>query len=158
MKVPSTKNQRLLASQNHFRLTEKELRTFAPFISGMMESYDRLDQLSQRLSPHEKIKLTRGGYRPKQKENPFGAWAWKCSIKNSASQGKLSGKKIAVKDNVAVAGIPLTDGSPLLNGFIPMVDATIISRIIDAGGEIAGSPSVKTCAFPAALTLRIPRR
>ncbi|HYB03100.1 MAG TPA: amidase, partial [Nitrososphaerales archaeon] len=83
-------------------------------------------------------KLTRGGYRPKQKENLFGAWAWKCSIKNSASQGKLSGKKIAIKDNVAVAGIPLTDGSSLLKDFIPTVDATIISRIIDAGGEIAG--------------------
>jgi amidase len=137
MKAPTTKNQRLLASQNHFQLTDKELKTFAPFISGMMESYDRLDQLSHKLGPHE-VKLNPGGYRPKQKENPFGAWAWKCSIKNSASQGKLSGKKIAIKDNVAVAGIPLSDGSPLLKNFIPEVDAAIVSRIIDAGGEIVG--------------------
>jgi len=139
MKAPVSKIQRSLALQNHFRLTGEELRAFGPFISDMIKSYDRLDQLAEKLKPQTRAKISRGGYRPTAKENPFGAWAWKCSIKNSTpNKGKLSGKKIVIKDNVTVAGIPLLDGSPLLKGFIPTVDATIVTRIIDAGGEIVG--------------------
>jgi amidase len=139
LKLPTKGKQRSLASQNHFRVTKEELNAFLPFISGIAESYDRLDELARELKPKPGQKISRGGYRPSTKENPFGAWAWKCSIKNSIPNGgKLSGKKIAIKDNVAVAGIPLLDGSPLLKGFIPKVDATIVMRIIEAGGEIVG--------------------
>jgi Asp-tRNAAsn/Glu-tRNAGln amidotransferase A subunit and related amidases len=45
---------------------------------------------------------------------------------------------VAIKDNVCVAGVPLMNGSRLLEGYIPEFDATIVTRILDAGGEIAG--------------------
>ncbi len=81
----------------------------------------------------------RKGHRPSVKENPYGAWAWKCSIKAiPSSPGRLAGKKIAIKDNVAVAGIPLQNGSALMKGFIPSIDAIVVTRIIEAGGEIMG--------------------
>jgi amidase len=43
-----------------------------------------------------------------------------------------------LKDNVAVAGMPMTDGSALLRGFVPTRDATIVGRVLAAGGEITG--------------------
>src|SRR5207244_4439384 len=57
---------------------------------------------------------------------------------HGAPEGKLSGKRLAIKDNVCVAGVPLMSGSRLLEGYVPELDATIVTRILDAGGEIVG--------------------
>jgi amidase len=78
------------------------------------------------------------GYRPEGGENPYNAWYRKTTIKGAAS-GKLKGKTIAVKDNVAVAGVPLSSGSSVLEGYTPEFDATIVTRILDAGVEIVGT-------------------
>lgn len=77
------------------------------------------------------------GLFPTKEENRFGAWAWKCSIKEAIS-GPLSGKRVAVKDSVSVAGVPLANGSPMLENFVPDEDASVVRRILDAGGEIMG--------------------
>jgi len=45
---------------------------------------------------------------------------------------------VAVKDNVCVAGVPLMNGSRILEGFVPDIDATVVSRILEAGGHIVG--------------------
>ena len=47
--------------------------------------------------------------------------------------GKLAGKRIAVKDNIQIAGVPMWNGSNLVRGFVPTEDATVVSRILDAG-------------------------
>ena len=47
--------------------------------------------------------------------------------------GKLSGKTIAIKDNVMVAGVPMMNGCRALEGTVPDVDATVVTRILDAG-------------------------
>ena len=57
---------------------------------------------------------------------------WKCDIKG-ASEGILNGKKIAIKDNCCVAGVPMMNGSTLMEGYTPDIDATIVTRILDAG-------------------------
>ncbi|RMX58535.1 hypothetical protein pdam_00023471 [Pocillopora damicornis] len=62
---------------------------------------------------------------------------WRCDIKG-ASSGKLRGKTVAIKDNTCVAGVPMMNGSRTLEGFVPDVDATVVSRILDAGGHIVG--------------------
>ena len=62
----------------------------------------------------------------------------KISVKGAAS-GKLKGKRIGVKDSVAVAGIPICGGSHILEGFVPDDDATIVSRMLDEGAEIVAT-------------------
>ena len=57
---------------------------------------------------------------------------WKSTIKG-ADNGKLSGKKIAIKDNVMVAGVPMMNGCRSLEGIVPDVDATVVTRLLDAG-------------------------
>jgi len=138
LKLPTTRKQESLAFQNHFTLSKKELKAFGPFISSIAQSYERLDKLTSSFKCKEDFR-SRKGHRPTSAENPFGAWAWRCSINRRLEKpGKLSGKKIAIKDNVAVAGIPLQNGSPLMSGFVPSVDATLVERILAAGGEIIG--------------------
>ena len=45
---------------------------------------------------------------------------------------------MAIKDNVCVAGVPMTNGASTLEGYVPDIDATIVTRILDAGGTIVG--------------------
>lgn len=69
--------------------------------------------------------------------SPCHARYWRCDIEG-APNGKLHGKTIAIKDNICVAGIPMMTGSRILEGYIPDVDATVVTRILDAGGRITG--------------------
>ena len=65
-------------------------------------------------------------------------------------------KKTGLKDNIALAGIPQTNGSRVADGYIPDCDATVAERLLDAGAEIVGklnmdafalSPTGETSAF-----------
>src|SRR6202035_108541 len=56
----------------------------------------------------------------------------------AALDGRLAGRRVALKDNICLAGVPMMIGADILEGYVPDVDATIVERILDAGGEIAG--------------------
>jgi len=116
-------------------LSPEDLASFRNMMEGALASYRRLDQFAE---PTLEVKYPRdAGYRPTAVQNPLNAWYWKCSIKGAA-EGKLTGKKIAIKDNACVAGIHMMIGSSVMEGFVPDVDATVVTRILDAGGEIVG--------------------
>ena len=57
---------------------------------------------------------------------------YKTDIRGAPS-GKLSGKRVAIKDTIYVAGVPMMNGSRLVEGFVPTFDATVVTRILDAG-------------------------
>jgi amidase len=40
---------------------------------------------------------------------------------------------VAIKDNYAVAGVPMMFGSRVIEGYVPDFDATAVTRILDAG-------------------------
>jgi len=75
--------------------------------------------------------------KPAADDNPFNAWYVKTNLTGS-SAGKLSGKTVAIKDIVLVAGVPLMGGTKILEGYVPPVDATIVTRILDSGATITG--------------------
>jgi amidase len=125
-------------------MTTDDLGSFRTLMDGVLASYRRLDQFTEPTLP---VKYPRdAGHRPSASENRLNAWYWKCSIKGATS-GPLAGKKIAIKDNVCVAGIPMMNGSNVLEGFVPDVDATIVTRILDAGGEIVGKAVCEHLCF-----------
>lgn len=47
--------------------------------------------------------------------------------------GTLVGKRIAIKDNIFMAGVPLENGSKVWSGYVPEFDATVVTRILNAG-------------------------
>jgi len=79
-------------------------------------------------------------------EDPYGAFLTRCDISEPES-GPLSGVEIGVKDNIAVAGLPMTCGSTILDSFRPHTDATVVSRILDDGGSIEGKTNMDEFAF-----------
>jgi amidase len=133
-----------IADQYYLNLSREDLKVYQEVIKGAIGSYRRLAELKE---PKLPVKYPRmRGYRPSPIDNPLNAWYWRCSIKG-ASTGKLAGKKIALKDNICVAGIPMMNGSAVLEGFVPDVDATVVTRILDGGGEIIGKAVCEDLCF-----------
>ena len=116
-------------------LDESDLESFQGLMRGTLESYARLDELTE---PTLSVKYPRTpGFRPQPEDNPCNAWYWRTEI-TGAPSGPLTGKTLAIKDNVCVAGVPMMNGSSVLEGYTPEIDATVVTRILDAGGTILG--------------------
>jgi len=86
------------------------------------------------------------GYRPGPEEDPLHAWYRKTEIRGSAD-GPLTGKRVAVKDTVCVAGVPLMNGASYLEGYVPEIDATVVTRLLDAGAELVGKANCEYLCF-----------
>ena len=144
VKPPNIKQLKEIGHGFGLHLDEEEALSFVGLIEGTLASYNRLEQLAEPALP---VKYSRSGsYRPDPEENPLNAWYWKSSIKGAES-GPLSGKRIAIKDNVCVAGVPMMNGTTTLEGYVPEFDATIVTRILDAGGEIVGKAVCEHLCF-----------
>src|SRR5438045_642181 len=141
---PTIEQLRETAQTYDLHLSDADLESFASLMSATFESYRRIDQLTE---PALTVRYPRsGGYRPSAEENLLNAWYQRCSIKG-ASSGILAGKRIAIKDNVCVAGVPMMNGTSVLEGYVPEFDATIVTRILDAGGEIIGKAVCEHLCF-----------
>ncbi len=73
---------------------------------------------------------------------------WRCNLVG-APNGELLGKTIAIKDNIPVAGVPMMSGSRMLEDYVPDYDATVVTRILDAGGQITGKAVCEEWCFTA---------
>ncbi len=59
-----------------------------------------------------------------------------------STDGPLAGLPIAVKDNIAVAGQPMTAGSRILRGYVPVRHATVVDRLLAAGAVLVGKTNL----------------
>jgi aspartyl-tRNA(Asn)/glutamyl-tRNA(Gln) amidotransferase subunit A len=76
-------------------------------------------------------------------------WVWlEKHLENQRKiDGPLSGKWIVIKDNINVAGLPVTCGSKILNSYIAPYNATVIEKILAAGGIIIGKANMDEFAM-----------
>lgn len=104
-------------------------------LSPLIGALEIGEQLSETVAAP---KYPRGeGHRPAPHENPLNAWAVKARVQG-APDGRLRGRTIALKDTVMLAGVPLSAGTRILDGYVPQMDATIVTRMLDAGAVITG--------------------
>ena len=144
VKSPTLEELARIAGVYRLNTSPEDLESFRGLMTPALASYARLDQLTEPTLP---VKYPRSpGYRPQPEDNPLGAWYWRSEIKG-APDGPLAGKTLALKDNVCVAGIPMMNGTSVLEGYIPEIDATIVTRILDAGGTILGKAVCESLCF-----------
>ncbi|HEX7045042.1 MAG TPA: amidase [Burkholderiales bacterium] len=132
---PTPAQLRVAAERLGMRPSDDYLEAVARITVPLANAYAALDALPDEL-PEVRYPRT-GGRRPSPDENPYGAWYMRTSIKG-APEGKLAGRQVAVKDTMCVAGVPMMNGASVLEGYVPEIDATVVTRILDAGGEIVG--------------------
>jgi amidase len=133
--LPNFEELQRLAETCGFELGAGELERFRGLMGQRMEYLKELEGLPDYLPD---VKYPREpGIRPEPEDNPYNAWCRKVVVKGAAS-GKLHGKRIALKDNIMLAQVPMMHGTWVMEGYVPEVDATVVTRILDAGGEIAG--------------------
>jgi amidase len=146
VRVPRTSELRKLAAAHGFRLAPEEAAAFRSLLPALLEAVHALDGEDVPPAPAHGRDVRRVGRRPTRAEDPLNAIVRRCSVKRTDA-GPLAGKCVGVKDNVSVAGVPMTCGSRLLRGHVPDTDATVVARLLDAGAEIVAVLNMDDCAF-----------
>ncbi|USZ72260.1 amidase [Natronosalvus halobius] len=77
-------------------------------------------------------------------DDEYNAFRYRCSLKGDS--GQLTGLKVAVKDNIAVAGVPMTCGSTAVE-FTPEYSATVARRLVDHGADVVGTTNMDEFAY-----------
>src|SRR5262249_4317190 len=113
---------------------------------GVFQAFDLLE--SQQPARVEPVAAARDpGRTPTAEEDPLNALVRLCRVRAEDAEGVLSGKRIGVKDSIAIAGIPLTCGSRVLQGYVPAEDSVVTDRILREGGEIVAITTMDDMAF-----------
>ncbi len=135
IKRPTLSQMRDMASRFGMSLSDDDLEEYREIIEPYMQAYDRLDAMPDYLP---EVRYPRSpGHFPNPTENPLNAWYVKTEVRG-APDGKLRGKRIALKDTICLAGVPMMNGSSIMEGYTPEIDATIVTRMLDAGAVITG--------------------
>ena len=108
----------------------------AGFLAGFVDAYKVVDGLPDEVPP---VKYPRDvGQKAKRGRKHPQRVVPQDFDQGRARTASSSGKRVGIKDNVMVAGVPMMNGSATLEGFVPDFDATVVTRLLDAGAEIVG--------------------
>ena len=135
IKRPTTDQLQDVALSLGIHLSEAQASSYNALLQANFDAYDVIDAMPD-YQPVVTYART-PGYRPSGEENKYGAWYVKTTIKGKPG-GQLDGKTVVLKDNVCLAGVPMMNGASTLEGYMPNVDATLVTRLLDAGATVVG--------------------
>src|ERR1700722_16910296 len=141
---PTLDQLRSVAEDLGMHMGEAELKSYDALMQGNYAAYDLVDAMPDYV-PAVTYPRT-PGYRPEGDENKHNAWYVKTTVKGAPS-GKLAGKTVALKDTSILAGVRMGARVWTLEGCVRTTDATIATRILDAGGPILGKTHCEYFCF-----------
>src|ERR1700689_1612406 len=144
VKRPNLQQLRAVAEDLGMNMSQEDLESYSALMQPNFAAYDVVEAMPDYL-PEVKYPRT-PGYQPEGEENRYGAWYVKTTVEGAPS-GKLKGKTVVLKDNICLAGVPMMNGASTLEGYVPDLDATIVTRILDAGGTIVGKTHCEYFCF-----------
>lgn len=141
---------RRVAAKNNITIPEHDIEGYlavlrsAEFTARYVN--DLPDYVDERLLPTPTTPGARQFSRPQL--NSLNGWSHKTDlIAANAASALLKGRRVAVKDNVSLGGVPFTCGTfPQLNSKsrdnehpLSPIDATVVKRLLESGAAIAGT-------------------
>lgn len=133
-----------LSAALHFPVSEEEVDQYVELTSSMAETIDRFEAIAERAGRPQAPDRDPGRV-PTPEEDPLRAVLRWVDIQESA-EGVLAGVTMLVKDNIPVAGVPLTMGSAVLDT-TPIEDSEVVARALAAGGRIVAMTNMEAFAF-----------
>lgn len=134
-----------------FEVNPDELETLHMLLAAAHDTFEEINSLppfhptvDRDRFPRLDVRLPETGLDP--------AWACRFRISDQGLSAKsdrlLRGKRIVLKDNISVADIPQYNGTDAIEPFVPQMDATLVTRILEAGGCIVGAATCEalSCA------------
>jgi amidase len=121
-----------------FDLTPLEARMIQARMMDTIAALEAFDEMRvEERRPPRRFTDRDPGRRPTDAEDPFGSFITRCRVAGAAS-GPLHGRTVALKDHIALAGVPMTFSSHMMDGYVPDFDATVVTRLLEAGATITG--------------------
>ena len=138
VRTPTVEEVLDIADSFGLNLSIEDAESFQGLMGGTIASYDRIDDLVDTKLP---VKYPRTpGHRPEQADNKYNAWYWKSEVKGKKS-GPLAGKKIVLKDNICLSGVPMMNGADVCaiirkTSDIPIIMFTSADEVSEVNGAI----------------------
>lgn len=139
--VPPSRSQLLAYAARHgVELSGDGLDDELARVAALVGVVERLDELAE---PAVTLRYPErhAGWVPGIADDPDNSIIRFCEVKGAAT-GPLKGKRIAVKDNIAVAGVPMTGGREPAFTTVPSEDAVVVERLLDAGATIVAKTNM----------------
>jgi len=143
IKPPTSDDLAEIAERYRLGLDPSDVESFRAVIAGALESYDAVERMYAERLPEAPGRAYQW---PAEADNELGAWYVTSEIK-TAGDGPLAGRRVAIKDNIEVAGLPMMNGSATVEGYVPRRDATVVTRVLDAGATITGKAVCEDLCF-----------
>jgi amidase/aspartyl-tRNA(Asn)/glutamyl-tRNA(Gln) amidotransferase subunit A len=128
-----------------FDLTDADAERFARSVNAELDGYAVVDDLAP-ADAAESVDVT-DVHHPPATADPHNAYVTRFTLVDDEPDGPLSGLDVAVKDNLAVAGVPMTCGSRVFEGVVPRRNAVVVDRLLAAGARIVGKANMDELAY-----------
>jgi amidase len=147
IRLPTEETFAELGEDLFLELTDEELEFFVEMAERKLGAYETVMSYDPepRLGGAEH-RTRSAGRRVTSDEDPHNAWVTQCYVEGD-DDGDLEGLEIGVKDNVCVAGVEMTCGSHVVEGYVPNRDATVITRLLEAGADVVGKTNMDDMAM-----------
>lgn len=133
------------ARRHGLELDAEASARMAAIVSAGLAGFDRIDELGNPPVPL-RHRYRDPGRPPRPDEDPLNAVVRFCEVRGT-DEGPLAGRTLAVKDCIAVAGVPMTVGSRRLPYSVPLEDAVVVERLLDAGATITMKTNMEDMAL-----------
>ncbi len=144
IRPPTREDVREIAEQYHMDLSEEEIEDFRDLAAEKVGYCERIDELSDRILDRPRARRD-PGHRATAEEDPKNAVITVCHVETDDS-GLLDGYDVGVKDNVAVAGVEMTGGTKILDGYQPAHDAAVVENLLEEGAAITAKTNMSEMA------------
>jgi amidase len=145
LRPPTLSQVARYAARHSLHPTPEELTQLLTSVSLSLEGYDRVEEL-EASPPALRHHRRDPGRPPRPDEDPYNAFIRFCEVRG-AQDGPLAGRTVGVKDCIAVAGVPMTNGGRRTPAAVPTEDAVVVERLLDAGAAITGKTNLDDLAY-----------
>lgn len=122
---------------------------FRSFLAAAHETAKVVEAMDDFRPPTDLARFPRKNVEAILAKDELGAWVYKFDLQDvNANSGPLSGVTICIKDCIGIAEIPQIMGTDCWEPWTPSADATVVTRLLEAGARIIGTSNCEQlCAF-----------